>query len=426
MHFSMHEMDPEATMQKKILTKLKIPKMILLIKEIIIKLICTAYKLTIPIKVRRLHKIEKIKVLFIVNDISKWKSEELYIQMLKKNRFEPMIGLTTRPNNNIHIVELTKKETIEYLEYRKYSYFELSKTVYPYPDIVIYTEPYWKAVPKNQTVLRYLSSLFISINYGFHAIQLDFLYHSMVNEFAWIDCYESQLAINTAYRHIGQRKSIKLTGLPFSDALMKPATRNPWKPQDKNKKRIIWAPHHSLGGFNDESIIYSNFLNICEEMFLIAEGYHDYIQIAFKPHPLLRGKLEALWGTQKTDNYYERWNQLDNGQLSEGSYLDLFKHSDALIHDCSSFMIEYQYMDKPILFITQNTEYILKDLNDFARKAFYMQEFASDIHEIKKFIANVINGVDMKKQERSKFYLEELLPPNNRSACENIIKAITN
>ena len=53
-----------------------------------------------------------------------------------------------------------------------------------------------------------------------------------------------------------------------------------------------------------------------------------------------------------------------------------------------------------------------------------MQEIASNIEDVRNFILNVINDIDVKYEERSVFFKEELLPPNGITACENIINDI--
>jgi hypothetical protein len=54
------------------------------------------------------------------------------------------------------------------------------------------------------------------------------------------------------------------------------------------------------------------------------------------------------WGSEKTTAYYDKWDNLDNGQFKSGDYVDLLT-SDALIHDCGSFMAEYLVVGKPAL-----------------------------------------------------------------------------
>lgn len=396
------------------------------LKQFAENLIRVGYKFTLSHKVKKIKQKGIISVLFILNDISKWKTEALYTQMLIHPRFKPIIGITIRNGESPLSYSRKVLDIVSFLEQKKYKYVELSKTFTPSPDIVIYTEPYGSSVPKEQSIFHYLSSLFINVNYSCHTTHLDIDYNARLHKFAWIDCYENIEAIKEAHKFIGyKRKSIRLTGLPMFDNLLLPSLKNPWKVQDRIKKKIIWAPHHSIGGFNDETIIYSNFLEMFEMMFDIANKYKDEIQIAFKPHPLLRGKLDKIWGVNATSMYYERWDNLDNGQLEQGQYVDLFKTSDALIHDSSSFMVEYQFLDKPTLFIVKNEENIIKDLNEFGRKAFYSQQLIRDITDIEIFINDIIKGVDKCKDIRNNF-IDSIFPCKGILASNNIINSILN
>ena len=394
-------------------------------KLLVDKCLRKIYFLTITSKVNKLRNKTEISVLFILNDLSKWKTEQLYIEMESHPRFKPIIGVTLRRGESPSAMSRKVLELIDYLNNNNYPYIELTKTINPNPDIVIYTEPYGGAVPSHQSVYNYWNSLFININYSSHTTHLHIDYFTRVHECAWIDCYESKNALEDAYKYIGKkRKSLKLTGLPMIDALKTESVKNPWKEQSKIKKKIIWAPHHSLGGFDNETIVYSNFIEMHQYMLDIAKRYADEIQIAFKPHPLLREKLEIIWGPKKTNDYYEKWNTLSNGQLETGEYLDLFKCSDAMIHDSSSFIVEYQLMDKPSLFIVRNEENILKDMNSFGRSAFYSQLLGYTLSDIDKFIKDTILNNDVNKQKRNNFIENEITGIKGLSASKRIIKEI--
>jgi hypothetical protein len=133
-----------------------------------------------------------------------------------------------------------------------------------------------------------------------------------------------------------------VTGYPGVDNLLDPnySPRDVWKIKDKKVKRLIWAPHHSM--FTDECIYYSCFLQYSDFMLEMAQKDRDDIQIAFKPQPVLRNKLNQYWGKGKTDDYYHRWESMDNTFLENGGYVDVFLTSDAMIHDSGSFLIEFQ------------------------------------------------------------------------------------
>ena len=55
------------------------------------------YRCLIPFRVRRLRKKSRIRVLFMITELGTWKTEMLYKLMLKHNRFEPIIGISTSP-----------------------------------------------------------------------------------------------------------------------------------------------------------------------------------------------------------------------------------------------------------------------------------------------------------------------------------------
>ena len=146
------------------------------------------------------------------------------------------------------------------------------------------------------------------------------------------------------------------------------------------------------------------------------------IQIAFKPHPLLKEKLytDEQWGKEKTDKYYQKWDELPNGQLEEGDYIDLFASSDAMILDSASFMAEYLYTRKPSLFTKRDNE-IEKRFNDFGKLVFQKLYQAETEKEIIKFIEDVvIAGNDYMYDERNNFFTQVVLPLNNKTASENI------
>lgn len=383
------------------------------------------YKLTIPIKEKRLKKKEILTVLFILTDISKWKTEKLYLELLAHPRFNPILGIAGRPGKTEFECKEQAFELKKYLDLKNYPYIELINTYSPTPDIVVYTEPYGGAVPRHQQIYKYFGSLFLSINYSCHTTHLAIDYFSLLHQWAWIDCYENLNALIDAYDNIGyERKSLELTGLPMIDQLLDKPLSDPWKKHKPTKKRIIWAPHHSLGGFDDESIIYSTFIQYSDLMLNLARKYEKELQFAFKPHPLLKYKLDKIWGKDRADEYYNAWANLPNGQLEEGAYQDLFYYSDALIHDCSSFIVEYQVMDKPTLFLVRNQNEILADLNSFGQKAFFSQNLAYDFASVEKFLKEIINGKDPQKTMRQDFLRNEIVGYTERNASCVIINRI--
>ena len=60
----------------------------------------------------------------------------------------------------------------------------------------------------------------------------------------------------------------------------------------------------------------------------------------------------------------------------------------------------------------------------FLEKAFLLHEHAEESSKIAHFIDDIVAGHDAMKEEREKYYNEQLMPPGDKTACENIIAAI--
>ncbi len=361
-----------------------------------------------------------------MSELSKWKTEYLYLAMLNHERFEPVIGVTLKMGDKPTESATKLLLLIDYLNQQHYLYKELIGIDYIRniinPDIILYQEPYWSVIPKEYTLLNNMQSLFISIGYAFHSLLLPFDHFSEVKMFAWFDCYENQNTAVSAIEYMkGKRKNILVTGLPMSEGLLS-HNSDPWKPQNQKKKKIIWAPHHSIG-FTYETITYSCFFEICDFMLAIVEKYKDQVQWAFKPHPLLRSKLELVWGRERVDAYYEKWANMENTQFEQGKYVGLFEHSDAMIHDCASFTIEYHYTKKPVMYLVNGKSHI-ENLNNFAQEAYKLHYMGNSSNDIEIFVNNVINGVDPLLDSRIHFFDSYLQSPNEKKASENIINAI--
>ncbi|MDI5934175.1 hypothetical protein [Halomonas kalidii] len=113
-----------------------------------------------------------------------------------------------------------------------------------------------------------------------------------------------------------------LTGYPSCESLLVKykGMQCAWKNQKSEKKKIIFAPHHSIN--EDTGSRLSNFVEYADVMAKLARKYRNETQWSFKPHPLLKPKLYIPpgWGKKKTDEYFSFWALLENYQLDESEY----------------------------------------------------------------------------------------------------------
>ena len=95
-----------------------------------------------------------------------------------------------------------------------------------------------------------------------------------------------------------------------------------------------------------------------------------------------------------------------------------------MIHDSHSFTVEYLYVDKPVMFMTNYDRE--SQCNAVGKKAFNAHYHGSSREDIVSFIEDVvIGGKDSLSGKRHQFYNDILVPPNGKSVAENIIGEIT-
>lgn len=375
-----------------------------------------------------LRKKDIIKVLFILPNLPKWKTESLYKAMLAHPRFEPMIGVAVGTTDYPSEV-INKITTLEsYLNEKHYPFIELSSSLdikeNAKPDIIFYQEAGGCGGLNNSLQFQnQMNCLFCYVSYGFNTVVFPFEYETPYQNHCWLWFVENETVKQIASSLMRNKgKNVVVTGFSQADDFLNNNIIDlcPWKSQEIKKKRIIWAPHHTIGVSYD-ALHYGNFLEIADFMVELAEKTKNDVQWAFKPHPVLKQKLQFVWGKEKTHSYYQKWANMENTQLELGPYVRLFKCSDAIIHDSGSFTVEYLYTHKPCMYIVNGQDH---SLNSFGQKAYDMYYKGHNREDIEQFVQNVIDDIDPRKEEREQFFKDYLLPPNGRTACENIIAAI--
>lgn len=295
------------------------------------------------------------------------------------------------------------------------------------PDIILYSD-FWKPhIPEDHYITHFRDKITMLYEYGYSVMQENKVVVFELNNLVDIYFRQTQFHKEMAIPLMGNgAKNVKIVGSPkvepFSDDDYKP--QDVWKKQDKPKKRIIWAPHHSRIMPNDMYCC-NAFWQIYDFMLDIAEKYKDKVQIAFRPHPMLFAKVKEFWGEYAANDYYKRWEKLENTQLSDGNFVDLFMTSDAMIMDCCSFLAEYTATNKPLFYTRGEGSRI--NLNEFGEELFKnVYDTKSDLEEnIIEFIEDVvINGNDYKKEQRTKFVQEYFGKINGKTASENIYDEI--
>ena len=389
----------------------------------------------------RIRKKEKIKVAFFMIHCSMWKCDKLFQLMLADDKFEPIIVICPSIDFGEDAMIESFRRSEEFVKLRKYPYvmtlnFQTGEWLdvkrETKPDIIFFTSPYRGITRKEYYILNYTDSLTCYVPYSIgdhHRLNISHnqaLHNLLWKLFAETDIHK-QFAIDVA---LNKGVNVITTGAPGADIYLDKdyTPKNSWKGSEKKQlKKIIWAPTFATDRNMSSRLTVSSFFAYSDYMLELATKYKDEVQFSFKPHPVLKPILyaHADWGQAKTDNYYSSWNSLENTQLEEGEYGDLFLTSDAMIHDCGTFLIEYLYVDKPVLRTNRNAS-ITDGLNKFGIMAYNMHYHAWTKEDIDSFVKNVIEGIDEMREEREQFKQEHLLPPNNQSATNNIFNEIKN
>lgn len=376
--------------------------------------VVTAHKALIE----RVRKKKRIKVVFLAHNAASWKVDTLFRAMLEDDYFDPVILIYPRAMNDERETFKTMQETFSYFKKQGYptlnsydneEWIQIDEIK---PDLVFLLNPhgltkkdYFEDVLYNYLTC-YVPYFFLTVQDGENYIFYNSIFYSSVlASFMPHECSLNEAIEYSATQAINHY----LTGYPFAEQLLQ-STNNykdsVWKRQKDNKIKIIYAPHHKI----DKNYLYqSNFLEVAELIKELAGRYSQNIQWSFKPHPLLKSRLyqHSDWGKEKTNKYYEYWSSNDYTQLDEDDYVQLFHESDAIIHDCSSFTVEYALLEKPCAYLLIERDEQLQYMNDFAIKALDSYQVIRKIEEIELFIKQLL--IDKSKLIKQNMYFKKYI-----------------
>lgn len=375
-----------------------------------------------------------IEVAFFLTTPGMWKADYLFRAMQEHDRFHPYVVIypySQYKGFSKEEIDETLRRTEEFVKERGFEYIiprrndrwldikQLHK-----PDIVFFSTPYKDHLPQ-YFIYHFRDTLTCYIPYGFtnfsymYGSNYNLMFHNLVGcYFLESDIHRELFAQHSRCKGVSGR----VTGYPGTEVFLRKDYHHAdvWKPQTKTKKRVIWAPHHTI----EEGFALSSFLVICDDMLKLADKYADTVQFAFKPHQLLKFKLQQLWGSDRTDGYYAEWSRRANTQVEESSYIDLFLTSDAMIHDSGSFTTDYIFTRKPVLF-TVRSEEVRSKFSPFGERMFDAHYHARDVEAIDKFLSDVVlAGNDPMQDVRQQMYERYLQPIEGMMPSERIIYEI--
>lgn len=377
----------------------------------------------------------QIKVIFIVIHRSVWKTDAVFQAMQADPLFEPRILIVPTLGRDLAWARAEFQQAEAFFNQKKYPVSSVSpednvETAITVlrdlnADIVFFT---------NQNNLTFTTFydyvlghyLTCYVPYAINVSRLNNYqanYNMPFHNLVWRIFIPHSVA-NKNYRRVQaiHGRNVTVTGYSALEALVTEDRErvDQWKPL--GLKRVIWAPHHTV---DMPALPYANFLRYADYFLELVEKYSGRVQWCFKPHPLLKPKLlkHPDWGLQRTEKYFNFWLSRPHTQLELGQYANLFRNSDAMIHDSGSFLAEYLYVNKPVLYLWSSPG-VTTFFNEFGLEALAACERADTEDDICEFIEDLIADKDVGHGKRRVFLNNHPVAINGTLPSERILQEL--
>lgn len=356
------------------------------------------------LKLRILSKFRKIRVGFLAVEPSKWAGNYLLEFLKKDEHFEPFIiqSYFSSPQGEIpprtyydgakNFYKTLNVPIYEAFDSDDYTFKELKEFK---PDIVFYEQPW--LVPKEHFLLKTAQkSLICYIPYCFYSGESYVNYMPSFHNLLWKYFVETNIHKTDYEKKYGAKNCVAVgsTKLDHYHFIDKERAEKYWK--TKNKKRIIYAPHHSF----ENSIHRVATFDKNGQVILELAKSHPETEWIFRPHPAFADRLikDSIMTTDEIERYYDEWRKI--GTISTGgNYYEMFSSSDILITDCISFLSEYAPTLNPVLHLRKDKQ--KEEFNSLVKKIdeSYYQIYSNE-QLIETFNRVVIQGDDYLKEKR--------------------------
>jgi hypothetical protein len=384
-----------------------------------VRLIHKRYKKILIQKKYKLLEGKKIRVVFFVSQKQLWGAQSLYEKLNSNDYFEALVVVFPNNEDRINKKSSTMKDNYDFFldqginvvngyDLDNNTYFPASSFN---PDIVFYDQPspqihkslLWPNLSKTSLVCYIPYGYKIAPFYEAH-FNL-FLHNSSWHIFAESEWHKKQFI---KYGSMNGR-NVSVSGYPKLDQY-----NSATKIENRDFKRIIWAPHWSISNNG-----YSTFDENCN-FFLQYASANPNIHWVFKPHQRLRHYLEEIgfMTKEEVENYYEQWDKLPNATFyNEANYINLLKDSDALITDCGSFLAEYLPTKNPILLLISKNNQGYNEIGARLVDSYYQ---ATDNNLIEDFINEVVIEENDSLKDKRLLNLK-FVQPNSQGAGQFIV-----
>lgn len=400
---------------------------------------------------------EKIKVAFLTISAAEWPAEDVCRFFENDERYESYVVVCPLTDRDQHSMNQTYLQTCEHLTQNGHEVrqsYDVEKglpvgwnAIGGIPDILIHLTPWYGSIPSEywlenlplKCVNCYIPYALYTVDSTDGSYMQKIVYNSPFVNMMWRVYTDSKKNLE-GYRcyELLQGKNIFYSGYAKMDYFFQKKhyteteIQKIWKfPQNTDigkMKKVIIAPHHSFLGY--AGLLLSTFARNMYFWPYLAQKYANQVTFILKPHPNLGVRaVEAkiFESVDEYEAYLNEWNSLPNAKVVlEEDYRDIFATSDGMIMDSGSFLAEYMYVGKPLLFLTKKGQ-AFSTLGQEVLKGHYTEPGENYIG-IEKFLEEVILcEKDTLAEARHEIFDKELnyYKVNHRLASEIIYADIS-
>lgn len=214
------------------------------------------------------------------------------------------------------------------------------------------------------------------------------------------------LAAHTAANNLRSGDNLLRLGHPRMDLYSKNATPpvmpTAWAPKLEGRTVFLYNSHHT-----DD---FTTFFDYFEKLLAFFAEHKEYALI-WRPHPLMKSRFcEKKLMTER------KWNKLLKKAAAvpnivcdmSAAYHEAFTFSHALLTDISSLLIEYMFLDRPILLLRRSSDAPDRYKDYLRPELLAVVEQAGSWAEISAFMQRVKMGEDLNEFLRREFLREGL------------------
>jgi hypothetical protein len=373
-----------------------------------------------------------LRIAFVVNDRSKWNGSSL-VDELRAEGWEPRIHLCLTDAKGLTADE----QRASYLEERAF-FADIDRELVDLydvdtgqevpieeveTDLVFYQQPWGMKDWPRRMAGRALGAY---MHYGFMIMANHGMHYNIGTFHSYLWRYFAQTEEHRLL-HLAHDPSahdrIVVTGYPKLDEFLEPdapareRAAATWAGPDPQAKRIVFAPHHSLG---KDNLQMSTFRWSGRRLLDLARN-EPGLQWVYKPHPTLKHSVvkNGVMTRAEYRDYERAWATLPNSTVYDsGGYFDIFRSSDAMITDCGSFLAEYLPTRKPLIWLVSEHSIGLNRIGQTLEPALYR---ADDLASFERVFDRVLrSGEDPLEQVRAA--RSSLLFPGEGSSSSAVVE----